>query len=135
MSKLFKCPFCLYSFEEKDAIPVNHEGGDIITYKCPNPREKNNRPFCDKELPLNYFEAESTVISIAGGRNVGKTYFLIALFLQVTRNRGFQKLGFSGILVGHSSAINKMNEYIEIIKSGNKLDFSLMHQEIEEQAI
>lgn len=136
MSKIHKCPFCLYSFERSEAIPFNYAGGDITTYKCPNPREKlNGQKFCDKELPLNFFDAESTVISIVGSRNVGKTHYLIALLMQLRMNKSFHKIGVSGILIGHEDSINDINRKIDDITSGRKIEFSKMQTGVEEMAL
>lgn len=136
MSKIHKCPFCLYSFERSEAIPFNYAGGDITTYRCPNPREKiNGQKFCDKELPLNFFDAESIVISIVGSRNVGKTHYLIALLMQLRMNKSFHKLGFSGILIGHEDSINDINRKIDDLTAGKKINFSLMNTGVEEMAL
>ena len=136
MSKIHKCPFCLYSFERSEAIPFDYAGGDITTYKCPNPREKlNGQKFCDKELPLNFFDAESTVISIVGSRNVGKTHYLIALLMQLRMNKSFHKIGVSGILIGHEDSINDINRTIDDITSGRKIEFSKMQTGVEEMAL
>ena len=136
MSKIHKCPFCLYSFERSEAIPFDYAGGDITTYKCPNPREKlNGQKFCDKELPLNFFDAESTVISIVGSRNVGKTHYLIALLMQLRMNKSFHKIGVSGILIGHEDSINDINRKIDDITSGRKIEFSKMQTGVEEMAL
>lgn len=136
MNKIHKCPFCLYSFERSEAIPFNYAGGDITTYKCPNPREKlNGQKFCDKELPLNFFDAESTVISIVGSRNVGKTHYLIALLMQLRMNKSFHKIGISGILIGHEDSINDINRKIDDITSGRKIEFSKMQTGVEEMAL
>lgn len=136
MSKIHKCPFCLYSFERSEAIPFNYAGGDITTYRCPNPREKlNGQKFCDKELPLNFFDADSTVISIVGSRNVGKTHYLIALLLQLRMNKSLHKIGISGMLIGHEDSINDINRKIDDITSGKKINFSLMNTGVEEMAL
>jgi len=135
MSKFHKCPFCLFSFERSAAIPFKYGGGDITIYKCPNPFEKNGRKICEKELPLNFFDAESKVISIAGSRNVGKTHYLIALLLQIKFNKSFQRLGFSGQLIGHEDSIKDINKKIDDINNGGKLNLSLMQTGVEEMAL
>lgn len=134
--KIHKCPFCLYSFERSAAKAFKYAGGDITTYRCPNPREKiNGQKFCDKELPLNFFDAESKVLSIVGSRNVGKTHYLIALLLQIKLNKSFQRLGFSGQLIGHEDSIADINKKIEDISNGKKINYSLMQTGVEEMAL
>lgn len=132
--KTHKCPFCLFSFQRSEAIPFNYAGGDITTFMCPNPREKSNgQKFCGKELPLNFFDAESTVISIVGSRNVGKTHYLLALWMQLRMNKNLHKIGISGIPIGDENAIDDINKKIDDITEGKSVDLSLPG--IEELAI
>jgi len=134
MSKIHKCPFCLYSFERASAIP--EEADDITIYRCPNPKEKSNgQKFCDRQLPLNFFDAESTIISIAGSKYVGKTYYLIALLMQLKRNKSFQRLGFSGELIGDPIAKKDIEDKIAFIKKGNILDPTTPGEIAHEQAL
>ncbi|MEI2757342.1 MAG: hypothetical protein V9F46_12915 [Chitinophagaceae bacterium] len=136
MATIHKCPFCLFSFERATAIPED-VNDDITVYKCPNPREDDfGTKFCGKVLPLNFFDAESTVISIAGSRYVGKTNYLIALLMQLKHNKSFQRLGFSGKLVGDKRAIDDILQKIEIIeKKKEALKPTLPEDEAHEKAL
>jgi hypothetical protein len=136
MSSIHKCPFCLYSFEREMAIQ-EEVNDDITVYKCPNPREDDfGTKFCGKVLPLNFFDAESTVISIAGSRYVGKTYYLVALLMQLKHNKSFQRLGFSGKLVGDKKAIDDVLRKIEVIEKGqDPLKATLPEEKAHEKAL
>lgn len=136
MATIHKCPFCLYSFERASAIP-EEVNDDITVYKCPNPREDDfGTKFCGKVLPLNFFDAESTVISIAGSRYVGKTYYLVALLMQLKHNKSFQRLGFSGKLVGDKKGIDDVMKKIEVIEKGkDPLKATLPEEKAHEKAL
>ena len=107
MAKVYKCPYCLYPFFRKTAIPITGNS-DIPRHKCPNPRVIGRELECGKILPMNFFNSSSKVISIAGGTNVGKTYYLIALFNLLKNNRFLHKLGFSCNLIGDKLAIESL---------------------------
>jgi hypothetical protein len=136
MATIHKCPFCLYSFERESAI-LEDVNDDITVYKCPNPREDDfGTKFCGKVLPLNFFDAESTVISIAGSRYVGKTYYLVALLMQLKHNKSFQRIGFSGKLVGDKKAIDDVMKKIEVIEKGkDPLKATLPEEKAHEKAL
>ncbi len=136
MATIYKCPFCLFSFERESAIPED-VNDDITVYKCPNPRVDDfGTKFCGKVLPLNFFDAESTVISIAGSRYVGKTYYLVALLMQLKHNKSFQRLGFSGKLVGDKKAIDDVMRKIEVIEKGkDPLKATLPEEKAHEKAL
>ena len=126
MSSIYKCPFCFYSFNRSSAIPrvINN---DITVYECPNPAiDDFERKICGKDLPLNFFDASSVVISICGSRNVGKTYYLIALLHQLKYNTSFHGLGFSSQLIGDHDVVNEISRKVEDIKAKRVLNFTLM---------
>lgn len=136
MNTIHKCPFCLFSFERADAI-VEELNDDITDYRCPNPKEASTGRglHCGKILPTNFFDAESTVISIAGSKYVGKTFYMIALLMQLQNNKSFQRLGFSGILVGDEAAKEEILKKIELIKSGGKPQATKLGDYAHEQAL
>jgi len=135
MSNVYKCPFCFYSFNRSSAIPeeINH---DITVYHCPNPAiDDFERKVCEKELPLNFFDTESKVISICGSHNVGKTYYLIALLHQLKYNKSFHGLGFSSQLIGDKETVAEINKKVDDINDGKVLPYSIMRTGVEKQAL
>lgn len=104
-----KCPYCLHEFTEAQALkePIDNR----IFYRCPNDATEGQekKKVCGKALPLNFFDGESLVITIAGGIAVGKTYYYEALLKELETNTALQRLGISAMPIGDSDAMEGRN--------------------------
>lgn len=116
-----RCIFCNHKFHKSQA--EREIINDVTFYRCPNKDEDEaGRILCGKRLPLNFFNSDSTVISLVGSTNVGKTYFLVALMINLIYNKSLAKLGIQGDLVGEESVNKAVLELIEQAAKGIKLD-------------
>jgi hypothetical protein len=116
-----KCLFCQHPFTRSQAI--QEEINNTTFYRCPNPQERVvGGLVCQQRLPLNFFNGESTNISIVGSTNVGKTYYLLALYLELKYNKSLRRIGISGDLVGDEAVKSQIIDLLDEVKAGKTLD-------------
>lgn len=118
----YNCPYCRFSFERSQA--QTRLKNNIKFYYCPNPKEENERKICGKMLPLNFFNSETTTISLVGSHFVGKTHFFLALLYQLKFNKSLSKLGIQGDVLGGKKENPEVYKLLEDIANGQKIEFT-----------
>lgn len=130
--KMYKCPYCMHPFHRADA-PIK-QVRNFTQYLCPNVRtNEDDENECGKELPLDFFNAESLIISLAGGTDVGKTCYAMALLHQLLTNRKLWAMGISGDLVGEPHAVKRFYEIYKRIGLGESIQF--MTSKLKEESL
>ena len=116
---IHKCPYCLHPFTKNQATVKPIQGIDY--FYCPNPnKNENDRDVCGKRLPLGFFEADSTTIAIVGPQNSGKTYYFIALAMELFFNQTLTELGIHTQMVGDETENKIFFKLLNDLKEGNK---------------
>lgn len=116
-----RCIYCNHKFDKNQA--EQERIAEVVYYRCPNKAEdEEGRALCGKRLPMHFLDADTTVISIVGSSGVGKTYFLLALLLNLKYNRSLNKIGLRGDIVGEESVNKAVNELLEQANKKIKLD-------------
>lgn len=122
---LYKCPYCLHEYPQS-SFQLRAVNELINEIRCPNNTPDANNRVCNKVLPLNFFEGKSHVISIIGGKNVGKTYYSVVLLDLILNCRPLHKFGISGTVIGSEQLKEEINTKLNQLGKGEFFDLTTL---------